>query len=211
MNPTIYKPSIYKGAGIYNTRANGGGGSDETVIIGGKEYEVITADSLKWITSNLDMMFPGIPFNTSFVTTKSCFYYNYGYAPARLNAGLLYNWEAVDYIANNNMLPDGWRIPTRSDFENLISFVGGSSVAGKELKIEDFGGNNSIKWNCDLVGYLDAGGTAIQFDKRALFWTSSGLNASKSWSLMFEKEYDSVGFSPDYTETCASLRLCKDA
>lgn len=28
MEPTIYKPSIYKGAGIYNTGAEGGGGGD---------------------------------------------------------------------------------------------------------------------------------------------------------------------------------------
>ena len=29
MEPTIYKPSIYKGAGIYNTGANGGGGGGD--------------------------------------------------------------------------------------------------------------------------------------------------------------------------------------
>ena len=37
MEPTIYKPSIYNGAGIYNNGAGGGGGGggEETVTIGG--------------------------------------------------------------------------------------------------------------------------------------------------------------------------------
>lgn len=33
MEPTIYKPSIYKGAGVYNTGAEGGGGGGEIAAI----------------------------------------------------------------------------------------------------------------------------------------------------------------------------------
>ena len=32
MEPTIYKPSIYKGAGIYKTGAAGGGGSQYEIL-----------------------------------------------------------------------------------------------------------------------------------------------------------------------------------
>ncbi len=46
--------------------------------------------------------------------------------------GLLYNWYAVSDA--RNIAPEGWRIPTKDDWEILIGYLGGYNLAGKALK-----------------------------------------------------------------------------
>lgn len=55
MEPTIYKPSIYKGAGIYKTGAEGGGGFlKDSVKMGGITYKLfffagfVFSENLRW-------------------------------------------------------------------------------------------------------------------------------------------------------------------
>lgn len=46
--------------------------------------------------------------------------------------GFLYNWLAVTDA--RNICPDGWHIPTKTEFETLTTYLGGSFVAGGKLK-----------------------------------------------------------------------------
>lgn len=46
--------------------------------------------------------------------------------------GLLYNWYAVDNA--HGLAPAGWRVPSKADFDALITYLGGDSVAGGKLK-----------------------------------------------------------------------------
>lgn len=46
--------------------------------------------------------------------------------------GLLYNWYAVDNV--HGLAPAGWRVPSKADFDALITYLGGDSVAGGKLK-----------------------------------------------------------------------------
>ena len=52
MEPTIYKPSIYEGAGIYNTGAEGGGGGDSWGVNAGKEYITSSSGATPIIITN---------------------------------------------------------------------------------------------------------------------------------------------------------------
>ena len=45
--------------------------------------------------------------------------------------GLLYNWYAA---TDTNIVADGWRVPVINDFETLITYLGGSSIAGSKMK-----------------------------------------------------------------------------
>lgn len=47
--------------------------------------------------------------------------------------GALYNWYAVD---SGKLCPVGWKIPTDSDWQELIDYLGGEDVAGDKLKIK---------------------------------------------------------------------------
>jgi len=72
--------------------------------------------------------------------------------------GLLYNW----YTANDarGLLPIGWHVPSKTEFETLVSFIGGSSGAGNILKETgttwwnyDSGSTNSSKFNLRGSGF----------------------------------------------------------
>lgn len=47
--------------------------------------------------------------------------------------GRLYNLYSADPNANQ-LIPDGWRIPTKQDVDDLVAYLGGISIAGKHLK-----------------------------------------------------------------------------
>lgn len=67
MEPTIYKPSIYKGAGIYKTGTEGGGGgggiSDKNV------YSVFFANSFNYINLNNSFLKTNLSIKTVFATS----------------------------------------------------------------------------------------------------------------------------------------------
>jgi len=64
--------------------------------------------------------------------------------------GKLYNWYVVNMVANGNknVCPTGWHVPTMAEWQELINFVGGENVAGKNLK-------TSIKYEWGTQSYLD--------------------------------------------------------
>lgn len=130
MEPTILKtPRIYKGAGIYKNGAEGGGGGGgENVEIDGKVYPVVTIGSQKWISYNLDYVPAGVNVGGSGeISTPNAWYYNnnetlYGWNNKKY--GLLYNFAAGEVV--NSSLTDGWRVPSKNDYETLISYLGGN-------------------------------------------------------------------------------------
>lgn len=61
--------------------------------------------------------------------------------------GKLYNWFAVN--DSRGLAPEGWRISTDEDWDQLINFLGGGEVAGSKLKdttgwARNGNGNNEI-------------------------------------------------------------------
>jgi uncharacterized protein (TIGR02145 family)/uncharacterized repeat protein (TIGR02543 family) len=58
--------------------------------------------------------------------------------------GALYNWYAV---YSKRLAPKGWHVPTSEEWEILIDYLGGKSIAGGKLKepgIEHWAGNNPV-------------------------------------------------------------------
>lgn len=215
MEPTIYKPSIYKGAGIYNNGAGGGGGGGgETVEIGGKVYPVVTMGSQKWITYNLDYIPAGVNVGGSGeISTPNAWYYNnnetlYGWNNKKY--GLLYNFAAGEIV--NSSLTDGWRVPSKSDYESLISFIGGNSE-GKKIR-------SPYDWTTNLgEGLLNfnllPGGLRWAHDSWQYVGTQAHLSSStKSGSNRFEVlTLSSYNFSWSQISlpSAFSIRLVKDA
>ena len=203
------KPTIQNSPNIYNFGGGGGGGGlgDDYLDIDGKIYRVVQIDNLLWLGENLDFKFDTLnigitPGQYDLANPRAGYYNNnenaYGYNGAKW--GLMYNRKAVDYIKNNNLLPSGWRIPTKSDFTNLSS-------------------NHSRNSCCSAIGWNTPGTNETGFNSLACGYYQGSFYDPKIETRFWINEQDwaeylsNSSFSniTDYAGSCYYLRICKNA
>ncbi len=95
--------------------------------------------------------------------------------------GRLYNWYAVNN--ENGLAPEGWKVPSVSDWNTLIEYLGGDEIAGNAMKEKGL-----HHWDYDPGSTNTSGFTAIPAGSRYLsedfnwmsiycyYWTSSEFN-----------------------------------
>ncbi len=69
--------------------------------------------------------------------------------------GKLYNWYAVN--DPRGLAPKGYHVPTKADWDSLVSYLGGEEIAGKKLKStegwrEEGNGTNGSGFSGHRVG-----------------------------------------------------------
>jgi uncharacterized protein (TIGR02145 family) len=117
----------------------------------GQTYKVVKIGDQCWMAENLNFETP---------SESSC----YGNDPTNCDQwGRIYTYNAV-----KDACPDGWRLPTKADFDTLIDEVGGTGTAGTALKVGGTSGFNAI-----LAGGKDANGASIGVNIVIAFWSSS--------------------------------------
>jgi len=131
-------------------------------VIGGREYRTVLLGGKEWMAENLDFKFSGLQLNPYSLTNDMprAAYYNKDeatYGANGKNFGLLYNTYAAKYLNDNRAtLIPGWHVPNNSEWNSLISFVGGKTVAGLKLKSTTGWTNNgdgSTEFNVVPTGY----------------------------------------------------------
>ena len=70
--------------------------------------------------------------------------------PGIMGYGVLYNFPAVN---TGNLAPTGWHVPTKTELETLVTYLGGSTVAGGKLKE-----TGTVYWYSPNTGATDAYG-----------------------------------------------------
>ena len=113
------------------------------------------------------------------------------------NSGLLYNWYAAKYLNDNKstLLPEGWRVPTYSDINNLYSNGGNNGV---DLRSKDWTGNDKYGLNFMKVGY---GYSTSFYDIGYGYyyaWSSDQYNSSQGRVLGLGRSY---GYTSSDTKT----------
>lgn len=117
---------------------------------------------------------------------------NYDNAPANdALYGKLYNWYAT--TDPRQICPEGWHVPTYTEWTTLMSYLGGAALAGGKLK------STSPQWDTPNIGATNEtgfnalpGGIRLidHFDLEAMaayFWgmaLDSGSDAS-AWTLIY--------------------------
>lgn len=97
--------------------------------IDNNEYSTIVINDQCWMRENLKTtkLNDGTPIGTDWETWGVP-----AYAPhPETIYGAAYNGHTM---VVDNLCPAGWHIPSKSDFEKLINFLGGEEIAGKKLK-----------------------------------------------------------------------------
>lgn len=109
------------------------------------------------------------------------------------NYGNLYNYAAI--TDTRNMAPKGFHVPTDSEWETLVTTLGGASVAGDKLKEA-----GSSHWYASNLGTNSSGFTARGAGNRNNTIGSGNYNATKSTAI-----YWSATSSTDWGAWCRKL------
>ncbi|MDR2592559.1 MAG: hypothetical protein LBC59_07115 [Chitinispirillales bacterium] len=161
-------------AKLTGSACNPGGGSSETVTLGG----------LKWMTKNLDVE-----------TADSWCYDNSPDSCAKY--GRLYTWEA----AKSACQLVGMRLPTRAEWDALETAAGGSSVAGSKLRTS-IGWNYSTTVGTDEFGFsaLPGGyrpsGSFVTAGNHGTWWTATEDSDGFAYTRWINSGFDYVGELP---------------
>lgn len=144
---------------IFNQHGNNRPRQD-TAIIGGRSYPIVTINGVTWMAENLDFVFPSLIMgrtgNINGDTDLLGWYYaddesTYGYDGYK--CGVLYNWYAVKYMHDNkSTLFPGWHVPSLSELNALANYVTFANcgklrkpVPGNSTSLWD--GTNELKFN----------------------------------------------------------------
>lgn len=128
----------------------------------GKYYKIVKIGNHVWMAENL-----------AFSYGRGCWAYNNDNSNVS-QYGYLYNWETAI-----NICPVGWHLPSKSEFETLLSNVGGSGRnAYNSLKQ---GGNSGF--SAQFGGRRGTNGSFYFIGQYANFWSSSASDVPYAWNL----------------------------
>lgn len=117
--------------------------------IDNNEYTSVIIGNQEWIQQNLktthyanNTPITKLEVNANWIIDASGAYCEYDNSVGlyKDTYGYIYNWFAIDnsngivYFKRNNIVETGWRVPSSSDWLELINFVGGGQTAGGKLK-----------------------------------------------------------------------------
>ena len=159
-----------------------------------------------------------------FTAKRYCFYNN----NSNTDYGALYTGIAAMNGEGNSsanpsgvqgVCPDGWHIPSASEWDQLVSYLGGINVAGGKLKE-----TGTTHWNSPNTSATNESGFTALPGGRRLFdgGAFAGLGESGSWWTTTEDEYggsiimilsydnDDVSISGAYSPSGKSVRCVMD-
>ena len=160
-----------------------------------RTYKTLEIGGRVWMAENLNYQGNSDGFVLDTVGGwLGCFENNVNYCEKQ---GRLYQWGVA-----MNACPEGWKLPSKADFESLLAAVGGGATAADSLT--SLGFISEINGGYYYMGYFSF------YDKYAYFWTSDEVRANNAYSVMFEKGRSSVSFDQTYEQFGLSVRCIKE-
>jgi uncharacterized protein (TIGR02145 family) len=192
----------------------------------------VTIGTQVWTTTNLDVTtytdgtpIPQVTDPTEWATlsTGAWCYYNNDAANGS-TYGKLYNWYAVAGIHDNDpttpnktLAPTGYHIPTDTEWDTLITFLGGRDVAGGKMKetgtahweYSPYEATNSSGFTALPGGYRDSWHSFSSIRWYGYWWSSSD-NGSYGWQLNLESYMRNAYIDQSIKSYGFSVRCLRD-
>ena len=189
-----------------------------SIAQGQNNSETVTIGNQAWMKTNLNVSIyrTGDPIPEvkdsdawSKLTTGAWCYYNNDPTQGT-TYGKLYNWYAVN--DPRGLAPQGWHIPSDAEWTTLENSLGGSSVAGGQMKeagtlhwlTPNTGANNNSGFAGLPGGFRNYNGPFGDVGGFGYWWSSTGVSTSDAWDrylfystgLIFRSSYSKQsGFS----------------
>ena len=190
--------------------------------IDGNVYDTIKIGTQVWLQENLQTThyrdgsaIPVVADNTEWskLTTGAYCYYNNDSAN-RAIYGKLYNWYAA--ISPSGIAPVGWHIPSDSEWNVLINYLGGEYAAGGTMKsmslwnTPNLGASNNSGFTAVPAGArYSVDGTFYDLGNYGGFWSTE--NSSYGRTRLLSNESAGVYLDSYTDQACGlSIRCIKD-
>jgi len=156
----------------------------------GKKYKLIKIGNQTWMAQNL-----------AFKVDSGCWAYN-NEEDSVFKYGYLYNWETAI-----NVCPDGWRLPTKHDFETLLN-----NKEEGETKYRSFISGSKSDFNITFPGARKLDSTFSLKNIREDFWSSSENKKAKkrAYNLYIYNQKKNVMIYNELKEHGFSVRCIKE-
>ena len=201
----MQQPMVYDHRNVYD---NGGGGGGEILGLkfGGLVYPVAKIGTRYWTTQNL-LFYDGTMTRSGTITNNSKQYCEQGgNGGVSYSYGLYYNQKSVEYI--DSLLVDGWRVPFKSDIQDLVNTIGGNNK-GRDILSFVYGGNKQTEFNLYAFGRIYVS-TTFDFDNVAYLFSKT-IENTRFQGIQITKNTDTINTSTLVIDQGAILlRLCKD-
>ena len=162
----------------------------------GKKYRTTTIGNQTWMAQNLS-------YKAANVVCLSDY--------AEFNKyGCYYTWPVAMEVC-----PEGWHLPTTTEWNTLFTAVGGSRTAGKILKFTSDWGDYSKGTDAFGFSALPAGGFCPDYTEApgvgAFFWSSIENGRNLAYGMPLDVKDDYASLHGSYDKNCAfSVRCIKD-
>jgi uncharacterized protein (TIGR02145 family) len=115
--------------------------------------------------------------------------------------GRLYDWHTAV-----NAAPQGWRLPSKSDWDGLLAYLGGSGRIAYERLIT--GGDSGM--NVFFGGFSNDNVEFFNTGKAAYFWSATEIDSNRA-ACLFVVSDTSAAYTGQFIKTSSfSLRSVKD-
>ena len=116
-----------------------------------------------------------------------------------VNCGKLYNWHAINDI--RGFAPEGWRIPSLSDFNSLKkNTLGNSKFFMTNIACSADKTGNKDNQSAFLGGTRDFKGTFLNFGEFGFWWTSDVFNSDSFYAYGFDVNSQNNSIFSFYTD-----------
>jgi uncharacterized protein (TIGR02145 family) len=153
----VYQTDGIPGFYYYNGSAwmflgDGDGGSNNVIDIDGNGYRTVRIGNQEWMAENLRVVHYRNGEAITLVTDNSAWtsqstgalcWYNNDEAANKIPYGAIYNWYAMN--DSRKICPSGWHVPNDAEWNTMLNYCGGPSVAGGVMKA-------ALLWNPPNTG-----------------------------------------------------------
>lgn len=182
-------PFVFLLIELYLSSCNREGYVDNGIVIDidGNIYHSVHIGNQVWMLENLNVTHfrngEVIPLATKWQNPDTAVYCNFNNTDSLSKTyGKLYNWYAAH--DKRNIAPVGWHVPTESDWQTLIAFLGGENFAGGKLKEKGIrhwlkpntGASNESGFTGLPGGYSTNTGVFLGMGTNAYWWSSTDGN-----------------------------------
>ena len=175
----------------------------------GPSFDEVTIGTQTWMAKNLEIDDGG----TGIVHIDNV-------SANGVNFGTQYYYDLAAAVRVAESI-QGWHLPSRAEFETLISYCGGSSNAGGKLKSttgwnDSHNGTDNYGFTAYPVGDVYAGGSSVNNAGRYIYFRTSTTSGTGTWTstlayISLAQEYNSMYVSGSLSDTKHySVRLIKD-